>query len=125
MAQARRLSPQTAAVLAALAADPSTWRYGYELGQQVGLKAGTLYPILMRLSDRGLLEASLETNPPPGRPPRHLYRLTGVGVRLAEAMATEAATAGRRAGRTAGRTAGRRAGRTAGARARDELRGAW
>jgi PadR family transcriptional regulator len=70
-------------VLAALAADPSTWRYGYELGQEVGLKAGSLYPILMRLSDRGLLEAAWETDPPQGRPPRHLYRLTSAGARLA------------------------------------------
>jgi PadR family transcriptional regulator, regulatory protein PadR len=36
----RRPSPQTVAVLTALAADPFMWRYGYELGQQVGVKAG-------------------------------------------------------------------------------------
>jgi len=71
-------------VLAALAALPSTWRYGYELGREVGLKAGSLYPILIRLCDRGLLEATWESDPPVGRPPRHLYRLTGAGARLAE-----------------------------------------
>jgi PadR family transcriptional regulator, regulatory protein PadR len=86
--RARRPSPQTVAVLRALAGRPSAWRYGYELGQEVGLKAGSLYPILMRLSDRGLLEATWETDPPPGRPPRHLYRLTGAGVRLAEEVAS-------------------------------------
>jgi PadR family transcriptional regulator PadR len=75
-------SPQTALVLRALAADPTAWRYGYELGQQVGLKAGSLYPILIRLSDRELLEAAWESDPPQGRPPRHLYRLTGAGLRL-------------------------------------------
>jgi PadR family transcriptional regulator PadR len=91
MAQARRLSPQTAAVLAALAADPSTWRYGYELGQQVGLKAGTLYPILMRLAERGLLDHRWETDVPAGRPPRHLYRLTDKGI----AFAAQAETAER------------------------------
>jgi PadR family transcriptional regulator, regulatory protein PadR len=80
----RHPSPQTVAVLAALAANPVAWRYGYELGQEVGLKAGSLYPILMRLSDRGLLEATWEADPPQGRPPRHLYRLTGAGARLAE-----------------------------------------
>jgi PadR family transcriptional regulator PadR len=80
----RRPSPQTVLVLAALAADPSAWRHGYELGQEVGLKAGSLYPILMRLSDRGLLEATWETGSPPGRPPRHLYRLTSAGAQLAE-----------------------------------------
>jgi DNA-binding PadR family transcriptional regulator len=79
----RRLSPQTAAVLLALADDANTWRYGYELCQQVGLQAGSMYPILIRLADRGLLEASWENDPQPGRPPRHLYRLTGTGRELA------------------------------------------
>lgn len=83
---ARRMSPQTAAVLAALADRPQTWQYGYELGKAVGLKAGTLYPILMRLSDRGLLEATWEADPAPGRPARHLYRITAAG----EAAATQA-----------------------------------
>jgi len=83
----RRPSPQTIAVLTALAADPSAWRHGYDLGQQVGLKAGSLYPILMRLCDRGLLEAQWETDAPQGRPARHLYRLTGAGVRLAKEVA--------------------------------------
>ena len=83
MTRTRRPSPQTIAVLGALAADPSAWRYGYELGQEVGLKAGSLYPILIRLCDRGLLEAAWEADPGPGRPPRHLYRLTEAGVHLA------------------------------------------
>jgi DNA-binding PadR family transcriptional regulator len=79
----RRPSQQTVAVLQALADDPAVWRYGYELGRQVNLKAGSLYPILMRLSDRGLLESTWETDPPQGRPPRHLYRLTSAGTELA------------------------------------------
>ena len=76
-------------MLRALAADPATWRYGYELGRQVGLKAGSLYPILIRLADRKLLETRWET-PPPGRPARHLYRLTPAGLELATAAATAA-----------------------------------
>jgi len=31
MARSRRLSPQTTAVLLALAEDPAAWRYGYQL----------------------------------------------------------------------------------------------
>src|SRR3954449_11101976 len=85
MVRTRRPSQQTAGVLAALAADPSAWRYGYELGLQVGLRSGSLYPILMRLSDRQLLEARWESDPPVGRPPRHLYRLTGPGLEQARA----------------------------------------
>jgi len=75
-------SPQTARVLRALAADAGKWHYGYELGERVGLGSGSLYPILMRLAERGLLEARWESGPP-GRPPRHLYRLTGAGRREA------------------------------------------
>jgi PadR family transcriptional regulator PadR len=103
----RRPSPQTVAVLAALAADPSTWRYGYELGQEVGLKAGSLYPILIRLCDRGLLEAAWEADPPQGRPPRHLYRLTAAGARTAEETAPQSPAAANPT------------------RQRGELRGAW
>src|SRR5690242_12162787 len=83
MVRLRRPSAQTVLVLTALIDDPTAWRYGYELGRQVGLKAGSLYPILIRLRDRCLLEASWEDDPSPGRPPRHLYRLTGDGVRWA------------------------------------------
>jgi PadR family transcriptional regulator PadR len=86
----RRPSKQTAAVLVALAHEPQVSRYGYELGKEVGLEAGTLYPILMRLTDRGLLEAGWETDPPAGRPPRHLYRLTAEGERAAAEVAVAA-----------------------------------
>jgi DNA-binding PadR family transcriptional regulator len=87
MARARRLSPQAVKVLAALAADQAVWRYGYELGLEVGLQSGSLYPILVRLCDRGLLEAKWEETPPVGRPPRHLYRLTAEGFEHAAALA--------------------------------------
>ena len=92
MARSRRLSPQTTAVLLALAEDPAAWRYGYQLCQQLDLKPGSLYPILMRLGDRGLLESTWETDPPAGRPPRHLYRLTADGAALAADVATAAPT---------------------------------
>ncbi|ETK34808.1 MULTISPECIES: PadR family transcriptional regulator [Microbispora] len=96
MTRTRRLSPQTEAVLRALAADPSEWRYGYELGREVDLKAGSLYPILMRLADRGLLESSWEKAPVAGRPPRHLYRLTGAGLEAAAEVAARADSAAER-----------------------------
>ena len=89
MARTRRPSEQTVAVLQALAEQPTTWRYGYELCQELDLKPGTMYPILIRLADRGLLETSWETDVPPGRPPRHLYRLSGDGLALAESLAAE------------------------------------
>ena len=98
MVRPRRPSAQTVLVLNALADNPVAWRYGYELGRQVGLKAGSLYPILIRLRDRGLLEATWEDDPSPGRPPRHLYRLTGDGLRWVAEVAAEP-SAGRATGR--------------------------
>jgi PadR family transcriptional regulator PadR len=89
MSRSRRPSPQTTAVVLALAETPSSWRYGYELCQQLRLKAGSVYPILMRLADRGLLETAWESQLPAGRPPRHLYRLSGLGRELAGRLATE------------------------------------
>ena len=89
MARTRRPSAQTTAVVLALAHAPATWRHGYALCQELDLKAGSVYPILMRLADRGLLETAWERDPPAGRPPRHLYRLSGPGRALAGTLAAE------------------------------------
>jgi len=91
MTRIRRPSAQTVAVLSALARQPREWRYGYDLCQQLGLKAGSMYPILMRLADRGLLATSWETDAEAGRPPRHLYRLTRSGVDLVAEFKAESA----------------------------------
>jgi DNA-binding PadR family transcriptional regulator len=88
-------SAQTLAVLAALCEEPSQWRHGYALAGQTRLKSGTLYPILIRLADRGLVEARWQDEPTPGRPRRHLYRLTDAGLASAKAaLATVAGPAG-------------------------------
>ncbi|GII00267.1 PadR family transcriptional regulator [Planobispora takensis] len=102
MARVRRPSPQTAAVLAALAEAGSDWSHGYDLCRALGLKAGTVYPILIRLAERGQVETSWEADPPRGRPARHLYRLTAAGSELAHTIAAPAravtVTASARAG---------------------------
>jgi PadR family transcriptional regulator PadR len=88
-------SKQTLSVLAVLCAQPSQWSHGYELAKETRLKSGTLYPILIRLADRGLVEARWQDEPQPGRPRRHLYRLTADGLAVAEdalAKVTKAAT---------------------------------
>ncbi len=77
-----RRSPQTALVLGELLGSSSEWSYGYDLSRSTGLKSGTLYPILIRLAERGVLETSWETVEA-GRPPRHLYKLTSDGLRYA------------------------------------------
>jgi PadR family transcriptional regulator len=81
-------------VVLALAQSPSSWRYGYDLCQELKLKAGSVYPILMRLADRGLLETRWESDLPAGRPPRHLYRLTGPGIGLAAELASVSSAGG-------------------------------
>lgn len=96
MPRTRRPSSQTVAVLGALALKPRQWRYGYDLCQELGLKAGSMYPILMRLADRGLLETNWEPGVETGRPPRHLYRITRSGQELVAQLAAESAR-GRRA----------------------------
>jgi PadR family transcriptional regulator, regulatory protein PadR len=86
MTRTRRPSPQTVAVVLALADNTSGWRHGYDLCKELGLKAGTVYPILMRLHERGQVETTWETDPPAGRPARHLYRLSVAGAELAERL---------------------------------------
>jgi PadR family transcriptional regulator len=81
-----RLSSQTLMVLDALLAEPRDWQYGYDISRSTGLKSGTLYPILMRLADRKLLETRWETGEA-GRPPRHMYRFTSEGLRFARVNA--------------------------------------
>lgn len=74
-----RNSPQTTVLLLALQGDLNEWRYGYDLSRQTGLKSGTLYPLLMRLRDAGWLQTRWAPPEVPGRPPRHMYRLTAQG----------------------------------------------
>ena len=92
MVRARRPSRQTLAVLSALAERPSEWLYGLELAERTGLKSGTLYPILMRLDERQLLESRWIEPSAPGRPPRHAYRILAAGRQtLAEAECSASA----------------------------------
>jgi len=77
-----KLSPQTLLILAAFLDHPAEWKYGYDLSRLTGLKSGTLYPILMRLADRKLLETAWEQGEP-GKPPRHIYRFTPDGMQFA------------------------------------------
>jgi PadR family transcriptional regulator, regulatory protein PadR len=86
----RRFSAQTLALLGALEQDPTSWQHGYELAKDTGLKSGTLYPVLIRLADRGLVEACWEEEQPAGRPRRHLYRMTPDGLATARAALDEA-----------------------------------
>jgi PadR family transcriptional regulator PadR len=97
MAQSRKMSDQTLALINVLLEQPRKWRHGYDLSRDTRLKSGTLYPILMRLCERGLLESKWEESSEPGRPPRHMYKLTSAGGVLAreQSAAIQSVTTGR------------------------------
>ncbi len=76
-------------LLAALSKQRSEWRHGYDLLKDTGLSSGTLYPLLMRMSDSGLVEAEWREPAQLGRPPRHVYRLTASGFALAMELTCE------------------------------------
>ena len=85
----RRPSAQTQAVVGAFLARPAEWAYGYDLIRELGVASGSLYPILMRLHERGTLETRWEDSPTEGRPRRHMYRLTEEGRRWGSQMIAE------------------------------------
>lgn len=89
MARTPNRSRQTRDLLAAMLRQPYKWQYGYELSKQTGLKSGTLYPQLMRLSDQGLLESRWQEPERPGKPARHAYKLTANGLAFARAISKE------------------------------------
>lgn len=98
MTSSRRPSPQTTAVLFGLGEQASGWSHGYDLCRTLGLKAGTVYPILIRLAERGLVETAWEQDAPQGRPARHLYRLSSAGAEFVVGLrAARIAPAGQKA----------------------------
>ena len=87
------MTKSTQTVLLALLQEPAAWVYGLEIIDRTGLSSGTIYPLLRRLLDDGLLEAKPETHSASqlGRPTRMHYRLSGTGVSVAKAQAAELA----------------------------------
>ena len=85
MARRPDTSPQTLAIFRAFL--DGGWRYGYDLSRETGIASGTLYPILIRLSGRGLLEARWDELDNGRR--RRSYRLTGEGSAYADARLAE------------------------------------
>jgi PadR family transcriptional regulator PadR len=87
MQRRTRSSKPTQLVLECLLREPQQWRHGYDLSRETGLKSGTLYPLLIRLLDRGELAARWTEPEQNGRPPRHEYQLTPSGIARASALA--------------------------------------
>ena len=83
MERHRRPSRHTLALLDALTQRPRAWQYGYDLSRLTEMKSGTLYPILTRLCERGVLESKWQPAAQEGRPTRHMYRMTAAGLAFA------------------------------------------
>ncbi len=86
-------------VLKVFLAELSARHYGYDLMKAARLPSGTLYPMLARLQDEGLLTSEWErpAGDGSGRPPRKYYQLTGEGARVARLeLAARAAETARR-----------------------------
>jgi PadR family transcriptional regulator PadR len=79
-------------VLCVLLEDPTASHYGTEIGKSARLSGGSLYPLLLRLEQAGVLESNWENVDPSevGRPRRRLYRLTGEGAKYARQTLQEA-----------------------------------
>ena len=79
------ISLATAKVLSAFVDAPLSVQYGFGLMRTTGLKSGSLYPILERLTGNGWLHVSEEEidEVAAGRPKRREYRLTVLGKREA------------------------------------------
>jgi PadR family transcriptional regulator len=80
-----QMTAQVQSVLLLMLQDPSKRFYGLEISRQANLQRGTLYPILRRLEDAGLITGEWETIDPTveRRRPRRYYRLTNDGLRQA------------------------------------------
>jgi PadR family transcriptional regulator PadR len=85
MGNTPRLTAPLQRVLLLFLQDPSRRYYGLQIAREADLKAGTLYPMLARLEDRGWVTSEWEVIDPSieGRRPRRYYTLTDEGLRQA------------------------------------------
>ncbi|MEU5525176.1 helix-turn-helix transcriptional regulator [Streptomyces sp. NPDC047860] len=79
-------------VLAALLEKPDDLAYGYDLMKATGLRSGSLYPILARLTAEGWVTRETEESRPSEGPARRYYRLTAHGAVEARRELASAAT---------------------------------
>lgn len=88
----RRLSNETAGVLEIFRSDPGRTLFGLEVIRLAGIASGSLYPILHRLEERGLLKSSwepLEDAIAAKRRPRRMYSFNAAAAELAEELLDE------------------------------------
>ena len=80
-----RMTGTTRLVLEEVLRRPAEDHYGYDLVKVLGLRGGSLYPILERLQSAGWLESEWRESPG-NRPRRRCYRLTAEGLRQARVV---------------------------------------
>ena len=80
-----RLTHQSLRILQIFLESPSDKLSGAEIRRRTAIFSGTLYPILVRFEEAGLLQSEWEEGDPKqlGRPRRRLYQITGHGVSVA------------------------------------------
>lgn len=86
-----RLEIRRGIVVLAVLSQMDTARYGYSLIQQLTaqgfeIEEGTLYPLLRRLEQQGLLESEWEQG---DARPRKYYRLSALGADVLKALSAE------------------------------------
>jgi PadR family transcriptional regulator PadR len=95
----RRISDETALVLAIFVGAPSGSTWGRQIVRDTGIRSGSLYPILQRLEERGLLNSrweDLDAAVAEGRRPRRLYMLNPDNLERAKALIAEWRTSPRK-----------------------------
>ena len=77
----QRMTKPTGEVLKFMLETTEARHYGMEITQATGIRAGTLYPMLVRLEQVGWVESEWEEIDPvaAGRPARRYYHLTAQG----------------------------------------------
>lgn len=86
----RKPSTPTRIVLQAFLDAPTDETYGFELAEVTGLASGTIYPILRRLEEDGLIADRWEEVEAGGqRRRRRYYHLTAEGRRVARTVTAD------------------------------------
>lgn len=86
-----RLTQQSLRVLKLFSDNVGGWLAGSDVMKAARLSSGTLYPILLRFEQAGLLESQWEEGEPRdlGRPRRRLYTITSRGAAVARSALSE------------------------------------
>jgi PadR family transcriptional regulator PadR len=87
----RNMKKEELNVLSAMLSDPIAWHYSLGIGTAAGIAPGTIYPTLARLERTGWIESGWDSKVEAAASRRRIYRLTGVGQRIAAEVLAECA----------------------------------